>query len=140
MSMTSTRQPEISLYAGRTERVPRPNRTTHPQLPEDALAHHQSSWDAAKRSHDENAKVRDVRLMKLEDEKQAKHREWAANQDAGFVERLRGRYLSSDPLATEADFQRDLGEIRRQARIAAAVNGPNDGELARQRQQAHDAF
>jgi len=140
MSMTSTRQPEISLYAGRTERVPRPNRATHPELPEDALAHHQASWDAAKRSHDDNATVRDARLMRLEDEKHAKHQEWAAHQDASFVERLRSRYLGSDPLATEADFQRDLGEIRRQARIAAAANGPNEDEFARQRQQARDDF
>jgi len=60
--------------------------------------------------------------------------------DQAFVAEFRRGYLASDPMATEESFVADLPEIRRQARIAAAVNGPNDGELARQRQQAHDAF
>ena len=92
------------------------------------------------RRDEENAKLRAARLQAIDDRKAAERAERLAADDQAFVADLRRGYLASDPMATEESFVADLPEIRRQARIAAAVNGPNDGELARQRQQAHDAF
>jgi len=92
------------------------------------------------RRDDENAKLRAARLQAIDDRKAAERAERLAAEDATFVATLRRGYLAADPMATEESFVADLPEIRRSARIFAAVNGPNDGELARQRQAAHDAF
>ena len=53
---------------------------------------------------------------------EAARRQRAADDEATFVERLRRTYLGADPSASEADFQRDLPDIRRQHRIAAVLN------------------
>ncbi len=95
---------------------------------------------AQRQRNEENAKIRAARLQGIEDGREAEREERLASADADFVDARRRGYLASDPTATEADFQRDLVEIRRNHRIAAAVNGPNDGELALQRQRANDYF
>ncbi len=57
----------------------------------------------------------------------------AASADKRFVADLRRRYLASDPRATEADFQRDLPELRKQRRIAAVAGATTEDDCARAR-------
>ncbi len=88
-----------------------------------------------------NRKIRDARLQALDDKKAAERAERLATEDASFIDTLRRRYLAADPTATEESFIADLPEIRRQARIAAAVTGPSpDGELNAQRAAASHYF
>ena len=63
-------------------------------------------------------------------ERDAKEAERRERADARFVARLRDNYLAADPSATEDDFRRDLPEIRRQHRIAAATAGDSDAAAA----------
>ncbi len=85
----------------------------------------------------ENQAIRDARLKKLADAKEAERNERLATEDAAFVDERRRRYLASDPLATEDDFQRDLPEIRRQWRIEQSLsNGPTEQETAMRRANA----
>ncbi len=89
---------------------------------------------------EENRKIRDARLKALDDKKVAERAERLAAEDREFVATLRRRYMSSDVTATEADFQRDLPELRRLHRLNAAVHGPSDSELAAARRDASQYF
>ncbi len=95
---------------------------------------------AQRQRNEENAKIRAERLQGIEDRREAEREERLAADDADFVDARRRGYMASDPTATEESFQHDLPEIRRSHRIAAAVNGPNEDELAVARADAARYF
>ncbi len=95
---------------------------------------------AQQQRDDENAKLRAARLQAIDDRKAAERAERLAAKDREFIEKLRQRYLASDPLATVEDFERELPELRRRHRMDAALNGPTEQELAAQRTNASRYF
>jgi ABC-type nitrate/sulfonate/bicarbonate transport system substrate-binding protein len=133
--MTTTMDPGLvagNRYLGKTRGgpggMPRPTAADRKYAYRDGaelLRQDQQAWDHAEAWAAENDRLRDERLAKVEADRAAKQGEVAARQDDAFVSALRRTYLAADPLATEADFQRDLPEIRRLHRIAAATGATN---------------
>ncbi len=89
------------------------------------------------RKHDEMmAGVRAVEAEKAKVAEQKRAEAEAARvaeADRRFVAGLRQRYLASDPKATQADFERDLPELRKLHRLNAVANGGTADDLARRR-------
>ena len=110
-------------FLGQTRRQARPDRDQERfSVYGDAqLREQQTQWDFAENWAKEDDKLRDERLAKQEAEREAARRQGAADDEAAFIAPLRRTYLGADPSASEADFQRDLPEIRRQHRIAAVL-------------------
>ena len=110
-------------FTGKTERLARPDRTDpiYQHLDEATLRRKQSQWDAAEAWRQANDDLKAQRFAAVDAKRAADAAERTTAADARFVAELRGKYLAADPTATAADFQRDLPEIRRQHRIAAAT-------------------
>ena len=107
-------------------------------FPPGLLAANQRIWDAdeAKRQEREALArpIREKRAAEAEAKRKAADARRAAlvaAEDAKLVDALRRRYLASDPTATEAQFQADLPELRRQHRLNAALRGGSADEAAR---------
>lgn len=66
----------------------------------------------------------DQRVAGIEAAKEEQRNAREQADDAALVDRLRAAYLASDPTATEADFARDLPELRRRHRLDAATGDP----------------
>jgi len=115
-------------YLGRTGTTPRPTAATHPGADGARLAGAQAAWDLADAWAKVNEKLRRERLAKLDGQRNAAVESRRRQEDERFTAELRAEYLSVDPTATDADFQRDLPELRRQHRPAAALkDAPDDG-------------
>lgn len=106
-------------FLRRTHEVPRPTERSHGlggRLPE-----LQEAWDRAeeKRVVDEayHARKRAERQARRDAPRVAGEH----MREEAFVGGLRARYLAADPAATEADFLRDLPELRRRHRLDAAL-------------------
>jgi len=117
-------------YLGLTGRLPRPSRETHGGKPE-LLAAAQKRWDDAEDWSQQNEQLRLARLARLDADRVARQTDREKQEDERFVGGLRTKYLAADPTATDADFQRDLPEIRRQHRLAAALKDAPDDRTAR---------
>jgi len=114
-------------FLGQTGRLPRPSRETHGGKPE-LLAAAQQRWDDAEGWSQQNEQLRLARLARLDADRVAKREARQQAADERFVGDLKARYLAADPTATPQEFERDLPEIRRQHRLAAALKeAPDDG-------------
>jgi len=114
-------------FLGLTGRLPRPSRETHGGKPE-LLAAAQKRWDAAAGWAEQNDRLRRERLAKLDADQEARREARRRRDDDRFVAGWKAKYLAADPAATDADFARDLPELRRQHRLAAALkDAPDDG-------------
>jgi len=118
-------------FVGKTGAIPRPTAATMPGADAARLAREQEAWDLADAWAKENEKLRLVRLARLDAERDAQREARQQAADDRFVGDLREKYMSADPTATDADFQRDLQEIKRQHRIKAALSGGADDGRAR---------
>lgn len=118
-------------FLGKTDRTPRPAHDPAKDGPfgpdgRESLRHDQQQWDAA-RAWDQDEKQRRANyLAGLETKRKAEDQARHDADEARAVDAIRTRYFRADRLATEADFQRDLPEIRRQQRIAAAMQQPDE--------------
>ncbi|MDP9473329.1 MAG: hypothetical protein M3Q71_22145 [Chloroflexota bacterium] len=90
-----------------------------------------------RRKHEEWMKgvdaLKEQAAREAEEKRAADAASRAEAADKRFVADLRRRYLASDPRATEADFQRDLPELRKQRRIAAVAGASTEDDKARAR-------
>ncbi len=114
-------------YIGRTDKLPRPTGeepTFQWSGGQDDLAKARAKYDFAKKWDDDNVGRRAARIAKVDAEREADRQARRDEDEARHVDNLRAKYLRADPGASEEDFQRDLGEIRRQSRIAAALAEP----------------
>ena len=118
-----------------TAKRPRPKAG---DFPPGLLEANQRIWDAdeAKRQEREALArpIRERRAAEAASKREAeaaRRAELVAAEDAKLVAELRRRYLGSDPTATEAQFQADLPELRRQHRLNAALGGASADEAAR---------
>jgi len=118
-------------YLGKTGTTPRPTTATHPGGDGSRLATAQAAWDMAKGWADGNERLRLERLARVDAAQEEKRAARRRRDDDIFIGDLKDRYLAADPLATDADFDRDLPEIRRQHRLAAALRGEADDRSAR---------
>ncbi len=110
-------------YIGKTATTPRPSPETY-KGPHEAMARDQERWDFAKSWDDDNVQLKAARLAEVDARREQTLAELRAEREAEFVERLRRNYFASDPGATEAEFARDLPDIRRKHRIDAALEPP----------------
>lgn len=118
-------------FTGKTATTPRPTADTNPGRDAALLAKDQEQWDEADAWAKMNARLRTERLAKRDAERDAQREARRREEDVRFVDGLKARYLAADPLATEGDFARDLPEMRRQHRIAAALPSGSADEAAR---------
>ena len=89
-----------------------------------SLAKH-GAWMRDVRAHEEAKKQAEQACR----DREASERQ--AAKEAELVGTLRRRYLSADPAASEADFQRALPALREEHRRAAVANGVTADDLAR---------
>jgi hypothetical protein len=123
-----------NFFVGKTASLPRPTADSpRPAGFGGTVEEGQKLWDQAERQRAENERLRDERIAGIEADRAAANQRRRDDQDAAFVDHLRRAYLAADPAATEADFQRDLAEIRRQHRIAAANGSAVPAETDRLR-------
>lgn len=121
-------------YLGETHKFERPKATDPDYQYRDGaerFALDRDRYDLAVRFKAENDEIKARRSADIDAKRQQAKDDLTAERDARFVESLRRRYLDSDPRASEEDFQRDLGEIRRQSRIAAALADPASASRGR---------
>lgn len=120
--MMTPEEANANPFLGKTGFTPRP---THDGAfrngGQDELKRDQRLWDQAKEWAAANERSHAAYLADLQAKKDAETKQRRDADEARATDELRTRYFRADRLATEEDFQRDLPEIRRQARIQAVL-------------------
>jgi len=110
-------------FIGRTATTPRPTGETY-RGTDASFRLDCERWDMAKAQADDNAQRRADHIAGIEAKREEVRAALTAEAETRFTGELRGKYFAADPGATEAEFQADLPDIRRQHRITAALAEP----------------